>query len=105
MKKICIVTGTRADYGLLKNIIDGINRSPSFDLQLIATGSHLSPEFGLTYREIEADGHKIDRKLEILLSSDTAVGITKSMGLALGGFGGSGRAGALARVVDQRPQP
>ena len=87
MKKICIVTGTRAYYGLLKNIIDGINRSPSFDLQLIATGSHLSPEFGLTYREIEADGHKIDRKLEILLSSDTVVGITKSMGLALGGFG------------------
>jgi GDP/UDP-N,N'-diacetylbacillosamine 2-epimerase (hydrolysing) len=87
MKKICIITGTRADYGLLKNIIDGINRSPLFDLQLIATGSHLSPEFGLTYREIEADGHKIDRKLEILLSSDTAVGITKSMGLALGGFG------------------
>ena len=87
MKKICIVTGTRADYGLLKNLIGGIDRSPLFDLQLVATGSHLSPEFGLTYREIEADGYRIDRKLEILLSSDTPIGVTKSMGLAMCGFG------------------
>ena len=87
MKKICLITGTRADYGLLKNLINGINNSPLFNLQLIATGAHLSPEFGLTYREIEADGFRVDRKLEILLSSDTPIGITKSMGLAMCGFG------------------
>ena len=82
MKKICVVTGTRADYGLLRWVLDGIQRSPELELQVIATGMHLSPEFGLTYREIEADGFMIDRKVEMLLSSDTAVGVAKSMGLA-----------------------
>ena len=59
-RKICIVTGTRAEYGLLRWVIEGIKISPNLDLQIIATGMHLSPEFGLTYREIEFDGYTID---------------------------------------------
>jgi len=85
-RKICVVTGTRAEYGLLRCTIDYIGKSPLLELQLIATGMHLSPEFGLTVQEIEADGHRIDRKVEMLLSSDTPIGITKSMGLGLIGF-------------------
>ena len=86
MKKVCVVTGTRAEYGLLRWVIEGIQQSPVLDLQLIATGMHLSPEFGLTVNAIEADGYHVDRKVEMLLSSDTAVGITKSMGLGMIGF-------------------
>ena len=85
-RKICVVTGTRAEYGLLRWVIDGIAKSPLLDLQLIATGMHLSPEFGLTLHEIEADNYRIDRKVEMLLSSDTPIGITKSMGLGMIGF-------------------
>lgn len=85
-RKICVATGTRAEYGLLRWVIDGIAKSPVLELQLIVTGMHLSPEFGLTVQEIEADGHRIDRKVEMLLSSDTPVGITKSMGLGMIGF-------------------
>jgi GDP/UDP-N,N'-diacetylbacillosamine 2-epimerase (hydrolysing) len=85
-KKICIVTGTRAEYGLLRWVMEGIRNSPELELQVIATGMHLSPEFGLTYREIEKDGFKIDRKVEMLLSADTQVSIAKSMGLGLIGF-------------------
>jgi GDP/UDP-N,N'-diacetylbacillosamine 2-epimerase (hydrolysing) len=82
-KRICVVTGTRAEYGLLRWVMEGIRQSPLLELQLIATGMHLSPEFGLTVQAIEADGFRIDRKVEMLLSSDTAVGVTKSMGLGL----------------------
>ena len=85
-RKICVVTGTRAEYGLLRWVIQGIQDSDEIDLQLIVTGMHLSPEFGLTISEIEADGFCIDRKVEMLLSSDTPVGITKSVGLAMIGF-------------------
>lgn len=86
MKKICIVTGTRAEYGLLKPIIDKVYKSDELALQLVVTGMHLSTEFGLTYQEIEQDGYPITAKIEMLLSSDTAVGVTKSMGVALIGF-------------------
>lgn len=85
-RKICVITGTRADYGLLRWVMQGIKDDSDLDLQIIATGMHLSPEFGLTYREIEEDGFQIDRKIEILTSSDTSVGIAKSMGLGLIGF-------------------
>ena len=85
-RKICIVTGTRAEYGLLRWLMHSIKDDPSLELQIIATGMHLSPEFGLTYREIEKDGFVIDRKVEMLMSSDTPVGITKSMGLGMIGF-------------------
>ncbi len=86
MRKICIITGTRAEYGLLRWVMQGIKDDPDLSLQVIATGMHLSPEFGLTYREIEQDGFQIDRKVEMLTSSDTPVGIAKSMGLGLIGF-------------------
>ncbi len=86
-RKICVVTGTRAEYGLLRWVMEGIRETPSLELQIIATGMHLSPEFGLTYREIEKDGFHIDRKVEMLLSSDTSCGLAKSMGLGLIGFG------------------
>lgn len=85
-RRICVVTGSRAEYGLLKWVMSGIVASPVLELQLIVTGTHLSPEFGLTYREIEQDGFRIDRKLEMLLSSDTAQGVAKSMGLCQLGF-------------------
>ena len=85
-RKICVVTGTRAEYGLLRWLMDGINQSSKLELQIIATGMHLSPEFGLTYKEIENDGFKIDRKVEMLLSSDSSNGIVKSMGLGMIGF-------------------
>ena len=85
-KKICVVTGTRAEYGILRWLMDGIDKSNIFDLQEIATGMHLSPDFGLTYKEIEKDGFKIDRKIEMLLSSDTPSAISKSTGLGLFGI-------------------
>lgn len=81
-----MVTGTRAEYGLLRWVMQGIKDAPDLTLQVVATGMHLSPEFGLTYREIEADGFGIDRKLETLVSSDTPVGVTKSTGLGLIAF-------------------
>lgn len=84
--KICIATGTRAEYGLLKPLIEKISADDDFILQLLVTGAHLSPEFGLTYRQIESDGYRIDAKVEMLLSSDTAEGITKSMGLGMIGY-------------------
>lgn len=86
-RKICVVTGTRADYGCLRWVMDGIRKTPSLTLQIVATGMHLSPEFGLTFREIEQDGFSIDRNVEMLLSSDTPAGIAKSTGLGLIGFG------------------
>jgi GDP/UDP-N,N'-diacetylbacillosamine 2-epimerase (hydrolysing) len=85
-RKICVITGTRAEYGLLRWVMQGIRDDSELTLQIIATGMHLSPEFGLTHREIEQDGFQIDRKVEMLISSDTSVGIAKSMGLGLIGF-------------------
>ena len=85
-RKICIITGTRAEYGLLRLVMQKIKDDPELTLQIIATGMHLSPEFGLTYLEIEYDGFHIDRKVEMLTSSDTSVGIAKSMGLGMIGF-------------------
>jgi GDP/UDP-N,N'-diacetylbacillosamine 2-epimerase (hydrolysing) len=84
--KICVVTGTRAEYGLLRWVMQGIKDESELELQIIATGMHLSPEFGLTFSEIERDGFQIDRKIEMLTSSDSSVGIAKSMGLGLIGF-------------------
>jgi GDP/UDP-N,N'-diacetylbacillosamine 2-epimerase (hydrolysing) len=86
-RKVCVVTGTRAEYGLLRWVMEGIKQSPDLELQLIVTGMHLSPEFGLTYKEIEKDGFYIDQKVEMILSSDTPTALAKSMGLGLVGFG------------------
>ena len=86
MRKICVITGTRAEYGLLRWVMQGIKDDSDLTLQIIATGMHLSPEFGLTYQAIEQDDFQIDRKVEMLTSSDTPVGIAKSMGLGTIGF-------------------
>lgn len=84
--KICIVTATRAEYGLLKPLIQKLKQDGEFDVKVAVTGMHLSPEFGLTYREIEQDLIMIDKKIEILLSADTPSAISKSMGMAMIGF-------------------
>lgn len=86
MRKICVITGSRAEYGLLYWLMKDILADPELQLQLIVTGMHLSPEFGLTYQIIEEDGFFIDSKIEMLLSSDTPVGITKSIGLGVISF-------------------
>lgn len=92
-RKICVVTGTRAEYGLLYWLMREIQADDELELQIIATGQHLSPEFGLTYKNIEADGFVINAKVEMLLSSDSPVGVAKSVGLGTIGF-----ADALARL-------
>ena len=92
-KKVCVVTGSRADYGLLYRLLVEISKSSSLKLQLVATGMHLSSEFGNTAEEIEQDGFKIDEKVEALLSSDTSIGVCKSLGLTVIGL-----SEALARL-------
>ena len=86
MRKICIVTGARAEYGLLYWLMKEVGADPDLQLQIIATGMHLSPEYGSTYQQIETDGFSIDAKVEMLLSSDSPVGLAKSMGLGVIGF-------------------
>ena len=86
-RRICVVTGSRADYGLLRWVMRDIVATPGLRLQVVATGMHLSPAFGLTYREIENDGISIDTKIETLLDADTPTALAKSMGLGLIGFG------------------
>jgi GDP/UDP-N,N'-diacetylbacillosamine 2-epimerase (hydrolysing) len=86
MNKICFITGTRAEYGLLSGLMNAIQNEAEFELQIIACNMHLSPEFGLTYKQIEEDGFIINKKIENLLSSDTPCGIVKSTGLATIGF-------------------
>lgn len=81
-----MVTGSRAEYGLLYWLMKEIQEDPELELQIIATGMHLSPEFGLTYKVIENDGFVINEKVEMLLSSDSPVGIAKSIGLGVIGF-------------------
>ncbi|MFA0087057.1 UDP-N-acetylglucosamine 2-epimerase [Vibrio sp. 10N.261.51.F12] len=85
-KKVAVFTGTRAEYGLLFWLLRDIQNDPQLTLQLLVSGMHLSPEFGDTYKQIEKDGFNIDEKIEILLSSDSAVGTAKSMGLGVLGF-------------------
>lgn len=85
-RKICVVTGSRAEYGLLYCLLEEISADADLHLQVVAAGMHLSPEFGLTYKIIEADGFRIDGKVELVLSSDTPVGIAKSIGLGVIGF-------------------
>ena len=85
-RKVCIFTSARSDYGILKPLMYKLSKDERFDLQIIASGMHLSYEFGLTYKEIEEDGFKISEKVEILLSSDTPVAVSKAMGIGLIGF-------------------
>lgn len=87
MKRVCVITGTRADYGLLYPLIRLLDTDNDFDLKLVVTGSHLSSHFGMTYRQIEADGFTIDKKIDILMSADSPSAVSKAMGLAMIGFG------------------
>ena len=93
MRRICVVTGSRAEYGLLSGLMKEVRSDPDLTLQIVATGMHLSPKFGLTYRAIEEDGFVIDRKVGIPLSDDSDVGITKALGTGVIGF-----ADALAQL-------
>lgn len=88
-RRICVVTGTRAEFGLLKPLMHAISEASGLHLQVLVTGMHLSPEFGLTFKEIEQAGFKIDAKVEMLLSADTPSSITKSTGLGLISFADS----------------
>jgi UDP-N-acetylglucosamine 2-epimerase (non-hydrolysing)/GDP/UDP-N,N'-diacetylbacillosamine 2-epimerase (hydrolysing) len=85
-QRICVVTGSRAEYGLLYWVLHDLRADPGVELQIIATGMHLSPEYGLTVREIEADGFAVTRSVEMLLSSDTPGGLAKSIALGLIGL-------------------
>ena len=78
-RKICVVTGSRADYGLLHSVIQGISLDLELELQIIVTGMHLSEEFGSTVTEIEADGFEINSKIPTLSNSDSPEGIAKSI--------------------------
>lgn len=84
--KICVVTGTRAEYGLLKHLMKAIKKEKKIELQIIATGMHLTKEFGYTVEEIKNDNLKIDYEVEMLLSSDSDKGTSKSIGLGIIGF-------------------
>ena len=85
-RRVAVVTGSRAEYGLIRPIMVALQNSSGYTLQVIVTASHLSPEFGLTYKRIEDDGFQIDWKVESLLSSDSAVGVAKSIGVGVMGF-------------------
>lgn len=85
-RRICVVTTSRADYGLLQGLMGAIRDDETLALQAIATGMHLCPEFGLTYRAIEHDGFRIERKIEMLLSADSDSATTKSVGVGLLAF-------------------
>ncbi len=89
---ICVITGSRAEYGLLRPLLLRLQADPEIALEILVTGMHLAPEFGGTYREIEADGLHIGERVETLLSSDTPVGVSKAIGLGVIGI-----ADALAR--------
>ena len=86
MKRVCILTATRAEYSLLKPLMVGLLGDSFYDTRIAVTGMHLSPEFGLTVNEIVSDGIPIDKKIEIVLSSDTPVALSKAMGLAMISF-------------------
>lgn len=81
MKKVCVVTAARSEYGLMRWIIDAIHHDDELELQLVVTGAHLSPEQGLTYKFIEEDGYPIAAKVPMLLSCNDEAGIAKSMGV------------------------
>jgi len=86
MTKVAVVTGTRAEYGILYLVLKAIDARPNLRLSLVVTGMHLSHEFGYTVREIEGDGFKIDARVDMLLSSDTPGAMARSVGLGIIGM-------------------
>lgn len=87
MNKVCVITGTRAEYGLLYPLLKRIDTDAQVELNIVVTGSHLSSEYGLTYKAVLEDGFEINKKIDIILSSDSKSAVCKSMGLAMIGFG------------------
>lgn len=85
-KDICFFTGARAEYGLLAPLMAAVRDAADLRLRLLVSGMHLAPDFGLTWRQIEADGFAIDERVEMLLASDTPLGMAKSAGLGLMGL-------------------
>jgi UDP-hydrolysing UDP-N-acetyl-D-glucosamine 2-epimerase len=85
-RRICVVTGSRAEYGLLFWLLADLKADPAFDLQLVVTGMHLAPEFGNTVQEIELDGFSISRRVEMLQSGDTPAAIARSIGCGVIGL-------------------
>jgi len=85
-RKVCVVTGSRAEYGLLYWVLHDLREEPSLELALVVTGMHLAPQFGLTVREIEKDGFHIARRVDIGLGDDTRGGIARSVGLGVAGM-------------------
>ena len=86
-KKICVITGSRADYGLLRRVINGIKCDPDLTLQLVVTGTHLSKDYGSTYEEVKQDGFEINGEIHTVGDSDSPAAIAESMGRGLTGFG------------------
>ena len=99
-RKVAVFTGTRAEYGLLYWLMRDMQASDKLQLQLIVAAMHLSPEFGQTWRQIEQDGFAIDAKIEMLLSSDSAVGVAKSMVGVAGSI--KQHTGTIATVLSER---
>jgi len=89
MRKICVITTNRAEYGLLYWLMQGIKSDPFFQLQVVVTGAHLSAEFGSTIDRIREDGFKVDRSFDLELFGDKVLDITHSLALAIDGFGAS----------------
>ena len=85
MRKICVVTGTRAEYGLLRWVMQEITEDPDLELQLVVTGMHLSPTFGLTYKEIENDGFNINYKVDVIGDRDDPMAISESIASGISG--------------------
>lgn len=92
--RVCVVTGTRADYGLLRPIMLALKADPAFELMIVASAMHLVPEFGETWKEIDADGFSIDAQVEMLMASDSRRATAKAIGLGMIGF-----ADALERLA------
>jgi UDP-N-acetylglucosamine 2-epimerase (non-hydrolysing)/GDP/UDP-N,N'-diacetylbacillosamine 2-epimerase (hydrolysing) len=86
MKKIAVVTGTRAEYGILKSVLDAIRAKAGLELQLVVTGMHLSHEFGYTVDEIEKDGYKIAARVEMIPENDTPEAVSSSIGRGVTGM-------------------
>jgi len=86
MRKICVITGNRSEYGLLQHLMEVIKDDDELTLQLIVTGAHLSPLFGSTYHEIELDGFVINEKVDLLISLDTQINMAQSMSIGLAGI-------------------
>jgi UDP-hydrolysing UDP-N-acetyl-D-glucosamine 2-epimerase len=95
VKRFCVVTTSRADYGLLRGLMRAIDEDPDLELQVVATAMHLAPEFGLTYHVIEEDGFRVDRKVDMLQSRDGETDMARSIGTGLIGF--------AAAIEDLRP--